>query len=278
MSTTPQREVPSLESAGLLGILAQHDAAIGKAGSDWTSTTLHMMFQTGFRHVGGGTTALDRGRFNAEELAVYDWWATDVQPKAKWHALFDRYFPSYKAIEYSAYRFGADYVTFDGTGVPKPDVVDLNLAVYPGGDNSGRDLAVSTAALKYFASHLEAIVPPNGEGVIGAAIRRLGGINPRPGGFAVAEEFRRKLVGTKGEAADVNAGMSKDVAALLETVRHTLLSMHAGLYEVIRLYDTAEEFNAMTTADLDGVMNETWSQIKALDTHGRYDRLDKGPA
>lgn len=230
---------------------------------------------------------VDWSDYTTEEHAAWDWYKAEVIDADSWKELVEDYrensVPQEDSIDWDKFD-ESDRLDVDGRFTP-PDV-----RVYTeGGDNKGKDLKVSTEAIRYFANSIgELFDNPTGRGssTMLKSGDELAGLEVLPGLFAVAEVMRRKIHGN-GESV----GLIGDTQGLLTKIHETLYTLRLSLLEMADSYELTEdgnartgkdfkkktaEFNKMTEEQFGKAMADPWAHIKGLSDYGNTSSSGEG--
>lgn len=260
------------EAVDQTGVLTDHDKAIGED-PGWTRSVINKIIadqqnQSGASQQWGGSS-WNRSDYSAEELAAWDWYQSEVTPKEKW----DKIAANYRSSETSDDKVDKPEYDEDHQYINKPDsgFKPPTTSEYAGGNNASRDVVVSTEAINHLAGQIE-LVAGDGKGMLIDARNELAKFQMRPGGFARAELLRQKIEGANG----TDEGLRGDTRALMLTVHGALFSVAQGLRKMAREYDTAEEFNNLTSEQLKDVMDGAWVKIGKIGGHGNSEGTTSG--
>ncbi|WP_406077938.1 hypothetical protein [Micromonospora sp. NBC_00858] len=216
--------------------------------------------------------------FNAEEKAAWDYYQNSIQdPDGLWETrqlneiedTLDKEGKFNEGHWYYGKAIKTDYDPHeDSLGnwyIDRESDPDLPvLPKYEGSDNKNHDLVVSTEALKYLKRQIGKLVDEKDSAIALDAKAKVAAVDIRPGGFAKAELLRQKIVG--GAAG---GGLQSETMELLQAVHDTLLQIKQNIDTLIIEYDSAEDFNKMTTQQLSEVMEGAWSKIDSMKDHGQ---------
>ncbi|WP_213453725.1 hypothetical protein [Rhizomonospora bruguierae] len=161
-------------------------------------------------------------------------------------------------VKWEDFDRNTEYIERPGSHFEPPS----GMQEYGGVNNKNHELAVSVEALEYFARQIEQILDKD---MLQAARRSLATFVMRPGKFAKAEVLRQKIAGVKAD----DTGLRGDSMKLLQAVHDALYQIKKNLRELITNYDSTEEFNKLTTAQLDEVMGAAWGKIGSLGHYGQ---------
>ncbi|GAA0389188.1 hypothetical protein GCM10009541_35310 [Micromonospora gifhornensis] len=247
---------PSIAGADMIGLFRSYDEAHGYPtdGDSWARAVVSKIEQDLVQRGAYSWGDVGNNDYTPEELAVWAWYHKQTESD-RWKVLVAEYRQDDAKDRVTApNEFDPEHAYIE-----KPHVSVEGLAVKPFADVAdGRGgIAVNTAAIAYFCNALDA--PLRQDGMLELAKAALSDIELRPGGFAVAEKMRQKIVG-----AGESPGLSGQTITVMDDVKDVLLTLQSDLRELIKRYDETEELNALSVNDLDGAMRRSNARINRL--------------
>ncbi|AGL14100.1 hypothetical protein [Actinoplanes sp. N902-109] len=250
------------EAVDAIGVLDKYDTDHGHP-AGWTRAVIKKIQQDIQNSPAGKdrTGSYDRDDYSSDENAAYDWYSNDVIEHDHWKALVENYQKDQgSTVKPDAYNPDKQYIDKNDGGFKPPE----GTGEYTGGNNPNHELTVSTEALNYFANQLDKVVG-DGTGVLYDARNQLNKVEMKPGGFAKAEVLRQKIEGVSAN----DAGLRGDTMGLMLTLHEALYAVKTNLRQMVRDYDTAEEFNGMTAQQLGDAMDKAWGKIGNVGDYGQ---------
>jgi hypothetical protein len=230
------------------------------------------------------------GYFTNEEIGYIEKWSNDGFPFVvpdydgftnKEKAIYDRFTDAYfdwdkfvatakgtvdgkgKDVPYEGFNPDTDYVhNPDSSFTPPAEVKE-----YKGGDGKGGNFVVTTEAIEHFRRQLDLVAPQGENGLIWQAIKKLDGIDLKPGTFGKAVRIEGVIDGTT-TGTTTDGGLKGNTRDFLVNFHEALFDLNTNLGALIREYDSAEEFNKLTGEQLDGVLSEAWGDVQNLGGNG----------
>lgn len=121
----------------------------------------------------------------------------------------------------------------------------------PGGD--GKDLVVSTTALRRFAANVKIL-----EDLVLAEYRSVSTVNVRPGTFGAAARI----------SSAVQVGLRNDTLGFLRSVAETFGFIRADIDKLVKEFDTAEEWSKLSAQQLNAAFQDSFSKISGFNEFG----------
>jgi len=258
-------DYPNAAAIDKIGVLTDYDRKHGHP-EGWTRSVINKI-QADIQKSDDKNGPRMGGEYKAEnytpeEQAAYKFYREEVIEYEAWKKLVQEYWnENSDGVTFDKFDDSKQYIDKPGSGFTPPTVTE-----YSGGNNKNHELSVSVEALEYFVRQIEQIIGKDGRsGMLLDAKKLLTSFEMRPGGFAKAEVLRRKIVGANAD----DPGLRGDSMALLQVVHEALYQIKENLRTLIKEYDSAEEFNKLTTQQLDEVMGGAWGKISGLKDYGQ---------
>ncbi|WP_305785769.1 hypothetical protein [Symbioplanes lichenis] len=265
-------DYPNKEAIDAMGILTKYDKDHGEE-SGWARSVIDKIQNDISSHTNPrtGMSTWDRGDYSKEELAVYDWYKSDVIEKDHWDKLVENYQGEHKPEDVHYKEAPPSYTPPKDSDFKAPET-----STYTGGDNNpNNEMAISTEAIDHLIKQIDThIVTGEHDGILLKVAKELEGKHMKPGGFAKAEIMRQKIDGVNGQ----DAGLRGDAIGLLGTLHAALFEIREGLSNMKEEYKKAEDFNAMTSEQLAKTLEDAWSEINALGNYGKTSGTNTGGA
>jgi hypothetical protein len=246
-----------------IGVLDKYDKDHGHP-AGWTRAVINKIqadIQNSPAHKESMGGSYDKSDYTADENAAYDWYNDDVVDQDHWLALVAQYNKDQAGtVNPEGYDPNKQYVTKDDGGFKPPG----NTSEYTGGNNPNHEVTVSTEALNYFANQLDQIVG-DGTGILFDAHNELKNVEMKPGGFAKAEVLRQVIEGVSAK----DSGLRGDAMGLMLALHEALYAVKTNMRQMVRDYDTTEEFNGMTAQQLSKAMDAAWGKIGNVGDYGQ---------
>lgn len=260
-------DYPNDEAVALIGVLDKWDAEHGHE-KGWAASVIAKIHADILNASRNDSEPFDRENYSAEELAAWDYYQAEVIPIDKWDALVKE-FRNSGNVDYDDYNPDTDYI-----GKPDPSFAPpANIHEYSG-ESGGGDLVVTTEAIEYFCKQLDTVAPQGKDGIVWQAINKLDALDIKPGTFGKAVAMRNKVTGTPGSSSD--GGLRGDTRGLLVNVHEALFDLQKSLRAMVKEYDSAEEFNALTGQQFAEAMDEAWGDITKFSKYGNTDTTTQG--
>ncbi|GAA2491392.1 hypothetical protein GCM10010435_42950 [Winogradskya consettensis] len=251
------------EAIDKIGVLTSHDTSLGED-SGWTRSVIQKIKNDILNspQTKAASSSFDRGDYDSDELAAWDWYQDNVVDQDHWKQLVKDYnadVTNPDHVDPADYDPEHQYIPKDDGAIAPPET-----STYSGSNNPNHELAVSTEALNFMAGQLDQIVG-DGTGMLFDARNTLNAIAMKPGGFAKAEILRQKIDGVNA----TDAGLRGDSMGLMLAVHEALYAVKTGLRQMARDYDNAEDFNSMTADQLGESMGSAWGKIGNIGDYGQ---------
>ncbi|GAA2713734.1 hypothetical protein [Actinoplanes palleronii] len=252
------------EAIKQIGVLGTHDGTIGKP-AGWTDSLIDKIHQDishwNATHTGRYQPPFDWNGYNQEQKDTYQWYKDNVLETSHWKELVKTYQGTTQpaTVKPDAFDPHHTYIPTKDSGFVRP-----NIPAYDVQNNPDGNLVVSHQAIQHFIDALKAVADPAGTGILIDAHNQLKDVHMKPGGFAKAEVMRQKIEGT----GSTSSGLKGEAMDLMLTLQTALVDLQVDLKQMMDEYETAEEFNTVTTTQLDGVMDDAWAQITSVGNHG----------
>ncbi|WP_026284583.1 hypothetical protein [Salinispora arenicola] len=259
---------PNKSAIDATGVLDQYDEEHGHP-PGWTRSVIDQIEEDIHGNIGWsvGVEYFDPEDYSEEELAAWSWYQEEVIDG--WDDLAEEHNETVDDTDNVVPDpYNPDHQYIDE---PSPEFNPPSTNEWSGGDNPSQQLRVSTEALEFFANQIDQIAG-DGTGILFDARSRLSFVDMRPGGFAKAELLRQKI---DGSSAD-NPGLRGETMDIMLDIHQAFIAVKIGLREMVRGYDTSEEFNDMTAEDLGEAMDTAWSKINAIGDNGQGDGTTSG--
>lgn len=149
---------------------------------------------------------------------------------------------------------------------PKDIPTDLPVVVNTTGE-SGGDVSVSIEALKQFSTNVGAYKVH-----IDRALTAIKNVHVKPGYFGAGQNIVVKVQGT-GDAI----GLKGDTEGFLKAVNALIYDLQTDIGNLILEYDTTEEWNALTTNQLNQAFEESFSNFSTISNYGNVSSEGESP-
>ena len=254
---------PNLDAIDAMGFLKEYEGTHGED-PGWARSVIERIRAEQLadtpKHKEDTGGDWDRGNYDADELAMYDWYTeTYIGMNNKdWDALVDKH--QDKAMDNVHTTPPGEYDDFTDEGIWKPPTT----TEFTGDTSGNNEMVVNTEAIQHLINQFATVAEGEHKGLLLDLATELDGKMIKPGGFARAEILRQKIDGT-GEG---NPGVRGDTIGLLRTLHRALFDLQAGLKVMKTEYEKTEEDNEVTQAKLQELLKDAWSEIGALNKYG----------
>lgn len=142
-------------------------------------------------------------------------------------------------------------------GEPKDIPTDLPVVVNTTGEPGG-DVSVSIEALKQFSTNVGTYKVH-----VDRALTALKNVDVKPGFFGAGQNIVVKVQGTSKAI-----GLKGDTEKFLKAVNALIFDLQTDIGNLILEYNTTEEWNELTTNQLNEAFNESFSNFSTISNYG----------
>jgi hypothetical protein len=158
---------------------------------------------------------------------------------------------------------GKDYFNPGPQGLPDSDKIPVaDPPDVPGGADGANGgpgaISVNTKALETFADNVEAL-----RVMVADANKHTQNIDVLPGGFYVAYQLRKEIMGDGAE----KPGLKNDVDQYMKKLDIELANIRDEIRKLVVDYKNTEDLNNLTADKLTAIMNESFSYINSASSN-----------
>ncbi|MCM4083584.1 hypothetical protein [Paractinoplanes hotanensis] len=248
---------PSIEGAAYLGLFDKYDKDhhLPESGESWSMSVLAKMWKDNMDQGGSAqTNRLLASNYPPDQWEAWMWFQDQTKPET-WKGYVE---DKREGMTDPPPPFDPNESYIDR---PSSGFNELPVKPYDAKSGGKGGVTVSTEALQHFANTLKAIVPAGG-GILMESKTAVDAVDPRPGGFAVAQVTRNLIVD------DAGGGLKEDVKVVLDRLQELLYEVAEEVSKIAKDYDTAEELNSLSVQTFKELTGRSDARLGVLGDSG----------